>query len=200
MVIILHAAAVFPCLSLALACPPARLVHQSGCPGILSEEAATAPLVVLYFSVADKPVNVNFLQVERMSLIGINVLIEWELHLQMCNTQCDVVFTSLWKGIWWLEWQLLNSATASRVELLCARFPHFYWRKDNLIVENYTEIPSKRWGHWRCYPCIHLTGFPVLPGENKCNNNRSFRYCCQEVSDHRVNQVSCNLWSLRTLY
>lgn len=95
MVIILHATAVFLCLLLALGCPPARLVCRSGCLGILSEEVATTPPVVLYFSVADKPVNVNLLQVERMSLIGINVLIEWELHLQMCNTQCDVVCTSL---------------------------------------------------------------------------------------------------------
>lgn len=109
----------------------------------------------------------------RLKFLGINMLMEWELSLQMCSTWCDVMFASLWKGIWWLEWRLLNPATASRLELLCARFPQFYWRKDSLIVENHSEISSKRWETGQCYPRIPLTGFPFLPGKNKWNNSWS---------------------------
>lgn len=73
--------------------------------GMLSEEGADTSPAVLYVSVVDVPVNVNVFSVERMNSIGINVPIEWELCLQMCNTQCDVYE----KGIWCLAWRLLNS-------------------------------------------------------------------------------------------
>lgn len=106
-------------------------------------------------------------------LHGINMLMQWELRLRMRGTRCDVMFASLWKGTWWLEWRFLNSATASQLELLCARFLHFCPRRDSLIVENYSEISSERWEIGQCYPCIPLTGFPFLPGKNKWNNSWS---------------------------
>jgi len=57
-VVILHIAVVLACLLLALGHPPALAccVHL----GVLSEELATVSPAVLYVSVADKPVNVNF--------------------------------------------------------------------------------------------------------------------------------------------
>lgn len=111
--------------------------------------------------------------VERMNHAGINMLIEWELHLQMCSTVWWSVYAPVKRHLVAGVAALELSATASQLELLCASFPHPYWRKDNLIVGNYPEIPSKRWGFWQCHPRIPLTGFPFLPGKNKWNNNCS---------------------------
>lgn len=105
--------------------------------------------------------------VERMNHAGINMLIEWELRLQMCSTVWWSVYAPVKRHLVAGVAALELSATASQLELLCACFPRLYWRKDNLIVENYTEIPCKRWGFWQCHPRISLTGFPFLPGKNK---------------------------------
>lgn len=76
--------------------PRAVDLRRSGCLGILSEEVATTSPTLLDVSVADQPAHVNFFSggelLELIGIIGINVPTEWELRLQMCGTQCDVVF------------------------------------------------------------------------------------------------------------
>lgn len=57
--IILHAAGVFVCLSLASGYLPAHLVCPLQCPGALSEEAAATPPVVLCVPAAGRPADGN---------------------------------------------------------------------------------------------------------------------------------------------
>lgn len=108
--------------------------------------------------------------VEKMNHAGINMLIEWELHLQMCSTVWWSVYAPVKRHLVAGVAALELSATAAQLELLCASFPHLCWRKDNLTVENYTEIPSKRWGFWQYHSHIPLTGFPFPAGKDKLNN------------------------------